>query len=780
MALIELACRSADCAPPPTGTGGSKPSGSYHSSTWTSSSDIPVARTIPYSLGQSEANLRNYKGDFKVPGAAKIKEIVGATTLQQVHYFKEEHGIDLTIDDWAASSDFTNQRYGALFALDAMARRYPETMRDLPVDIKMSGGFGDVAASFTWPPADPDRRITVEMNATWVLDKGGTPNEKRRLYAAAVIHEVGHALTYDAMDRDVDAFQGLMFSDEAKIGDATIKRGTAWQSVSQYGASNIAEDIAESFTAHVLGIDPPDDVGRDWVKDRVAAIAASAIVSPDSLIYKFAIAERGEPVVAALIELACHTSACRPPTSGGTGGSSPAVGTISTRAIKAKNAEKPITGLGTRLSEVPLAVAVSQAAAIAKNVVGFAELAKHPGITEGASEADQKAFVTAVVSQMSDNIVEVFDRSPNPEITRLWYDAANRLAQDWAVEYNMHPDAVAAVIAAMSPQNPWENNIAQARAVLETMKDPERVITSDELHAVNGIIVQQYDKRVQTWKNAIAKAEREGRIESAEKKRANPPKSPKLLDTDATTRLRDLNNLDAAYFVRHVVGEGKDAPTQRIMTPTADGGYEFGEAPKNNDGSDKHLVWMSYPPIRNAISVIRDPSVERVSAAMGGAHKVRSFYNNMAYPNDANHVVTGDTPTFGVSFRTPVGSNHTLISTKEGAVNIYGRPTNAAAGTQGVHILVAEAHRVAARRINRRTSTTRKYLPREIQSVTWEQWRYDYPAATRTGKGANKGSIARVEAVLRSADADPKAWPDERVQAELATIRGTLKLEQQS
>lgn len=486
------------------------------------------------------------------------------------------------------------------------------------------------------------------------------------------------------------------------------------------------------------------------------------------------------PEISALIELACYTSACRPPTSGGTGGSSP-VGTISTRVIKAVKAEKPITGLGTRLSEVSLDVAVKQATSIAKNVGGFAALADHPGAAEGANERDQKQFVTAVVSQMSDNIVEVFDRSPNPEITRLWYDAANKLSQDWAIEYDMHPDAVAAVIASMSPQNPWENNIAQARAVLETMRDPERVITTDELHAVNRIIVQQYDGTVRTWKNAIAKSEREGRTETAERQRSSPPEPPAVLNTDGTVRLKDLSNLNAAYLVRHVVGEGKDAPEQRTMTPTPDGGYAFGPAERIANGDPKRLVWMSYPPIENAISVIRNPSIESVSAAMGGAHKVRSFYNNIAYPNDGNYDVTGDTHTFGISFRTPVGSKHTLISTGKGSVNIYGRPTNAEYGTQGVHVLVAEAHRVAARRINRRKSTTRKYLPREIQSVTWEQWRTDYPAATRAAKGANEGSTARVEAVLRAADASPAAWPEGRVSAELANIRGTLSLaEQQS
>lgn len=479
-----------------------------------------------------------------------------------------------------------------------------------------------------------------------------------------------------------------------------------------------------------------------------------------------------------MIELACHSASCAPPPVG-TGGSSP-VGTISTRLITAVKADKPITGLGTKLSEIPLSVAVKQAASIAKNVSGFAALADHRGAAKDASEKDQKEFVTAVVAQMSDNIVEVFDRSPNPEISRLWYDAANKLSQDWATEFDLHPDAVAAVIASLSPQNPWENNVAQARAVLETTSDPDRVITTDDLHAVNGIIVQQYDAEVRTWKNAIAKAEREGRFETAENKRSNPPEAPKLLDTDATTKLRDLNNLNAAYFVRHLVGEGKDAPEQRAMAPTPGGGYEFGAALQNNDGSSKHLIWMTYGAIDNAVSVIRNPDIENVSRAMGGAHKVRSFYNNIAYPNDANHDVTGDTHTFGISFRTPVGSSHTLISTGKGSVNIYGRPTNAAAGTQGVHVLVAEAHRVAARRINRRKSTTRKYLPREIQSVTWEQWRTDYPAATRAGKGANEGSTARVEAVLRAADADPESWPDKRVQAELATIRGTLKLEQQS
>lgn len=467
--------------------------------------------------------------------------------------------------------------------------------------------------------------------------------------------------------------------------------------------------------------------------------------------------------ISPLIELACHDASCAPPPIG-TGGSTPGPhGTVSTRVPKAVKAEKPVTGLGTNLHEIPTAVALKQAQAIISKVPGFKHLADHPGFAEGADESSQKKAVDTVVDQIADNVIEVFDRSPNPDVTRQWYDVAHKMSEDLGAKYGLHPNTVAGVIASLSPQQPWDDNVAHAKVVLEAMQ--RKNLTDHDVREVNRIAVQQYNNKVATWTDRIAKAEAEGRTSAADKIRANPPKPPEQLDPKTVNRLDQLTNEQASFFVRNVAGSVR---VPKVVL-TEDGGYSF------DTSSTTGLRWNSYPMIEDAVSIIRDPTTENVSKALGGAHKVRSFYNNIADPNSPQGDVTMDTHAFGIGFRIPVTQSHPLIATGKG--NIYGTPSNAAAGTHGVHVLMAEGYRRATKRINRRSSTRKPYQPREVQSVTWEQWRYDYPGANRAGKGRNKGTMARAEEVLRAADAE--GWSSRRVARELQLIRDTVKLADQ-
>jgi hypothetical protein len=466
----------------------------------------------------------------------------------------------------------------------------------------------------------------------------------------------------------------------------------------------------------------------------------------------------------ALIELACHTKACAPPPIG-TGGS---IEEVSTRVIKAAGKESPLRGMGTRLSEIPTEVAVSQAAAIVSNVAGFGRLKSHPGLKKNASEEDQKAAVNAVVSQMADNVLEVFDRDTQADVDRQWYDAANRLSKDWGAQYGMHPDHVSAVIASLSPQRDWDDNVQQARSVLEFMSDRKNQrLSTNDIRAVNRIAAQQHSKALAAWRNKVARAEKEGNETTIAKAKASKPQPPEPLDLKTTMELADLDDTQVSYLIRDRSG----TPVTPTMQLTGDGGYVFGPPAQTRSGEDTKVRWTSYSTLANAVSIIRDPSPENVSARLGSGHKVRSFYNNIAYPTSSQGDVTADTHAFGIAFRIPVTQSHTTIATSRGSANIYGRPSNAGAGTQGVHVLVAEAYRQAASRVNRRKGTSKKYSPREMQSATWAQWRRDYPAEIRADRRSVKGSMSQTEDVLRQADANPSDWPAGRVSQELARIR---------
>jgi hypothetical protein len=347
-------------------------------------------------------------------------------------------------------------------------------------------------------------------------------------------------------------------------------------------------------------------------------------------------------------------------------------------------------------------------------------------------------------------------------VSRKWYDAANALAQDLGKKGNVHKDAAAAVIAVLSPQQDWDENVAMAERVIDVMSDPEQRLSGADVMRINGAKVAQWVGAMDTWKKSLAKAEATGDPKKIAKVAAGRPEMSPYLTHSDDLRLSDLSDRDAAFFIR---SSSADA-TVRAMSPTAKGGYEMSEPLVTKDGELVKLPWNSYGTITKAVSIMRNPSPENVSEQLGGEHKVRSFYNNIAYPNDAQADVTMDSHAFGVALRFPMTQSNPIL--KSGSRNLYGTPSNANAGTSGVHVIMAEGYRRATARINERKSTKKPYLPREIQSITWEQWKDDYP---RTSRGGARGTMARAEAILRSADADPSEWPPRRVSDELAKLR---------
>jgi hypothetical protein len=985
---------------------------------------------LPEAIPTSDTNIEEYKGLFKVPSLRAIQKTVGGATIaKQVEHFAQ-YGIALEIDDWAYDRGGTHETYGALYGLDQMAQKYPEAFKGLKVRIER-GNARDELGLFAWPsPANgPDRVMVINVHSRYALGPRATPIQYRRLYAAIVIHETAHMLTYDAVGRDRKAMLSLAKDDRPQqVGGQTLTKGSLRQSVSEYGTSSIGEDIAESFTAHTLGIEITDPVRKEWMAQHLKAIAASGAARRDAIAYLYAIAvteedEETSATASALIELACRSAACAPPPVG-TGGSEqgsgsasdlttdgaarsvvsdieqryrsmrgesvdrlyamrrwmltegngvwsdvayqrgvdrfrddpdevrrllapprgtdpnlldaltrgvrstisatlrsenpdpeiaklivdtydatqevlagrgmklsrggaspeqargevgnpagtyggpgrtldpgrsgvtswvvgydnaldwgpfphtevipaerilmregvinnemlvmkspeiierlrrgeypasgpsattasadaniielacrsaecapPPVGTggsLSTRVVTGVKGVKKLQGQGTRLSEIPVAVAQKQAARLVSNAPGFADLLSMPGMDEESSEEDQKALVDAVVDRIADNVVEVFDRSSSKtrSVSRKWYDAANALAQDLGERGDVHKDAAAAVIAVLSPQQDWDQNVAMAERVIDVMSDPEQRLSGADVMRINGAKVAQWVGAMDTWKSSLAKAEATGDPKKiAEVAAGRPEMSPYLTHSD-DLRLSDLSDRDAAFFIR---SSSADA-TVRAISPTAEGGYVMGEPLVTQQGELAKLPWNSYGTITKAVSIMRNPSPENVSAQLGSEHKVRSFYNNIAYPNDAQVDVTLDSHAFGVGLRFPITQSHPIVGgdprkVKSASRNLYSVPSNANAGTRGVHAIMAEGYRRAAARINRRKSTKDRYLPREVQSITWEQWRIDYP---RTSRGGARGTMVRAEEILRSADADPSEWPPRRVSDELAKLR---------
>jgi len=67
------------------------------------------------------------------------------------------------------------------------------------------------------------------------------------------------------------------------------------------------------------------------------------------------------------------------------------------------------------------------------------------------------------------NILAVFFSASEAEICegREWYSNANKYASALALKYNIHVERVAAIIAALSPNNRWNRNLIDAEALIK-------------------------------------------------------------------------------------------------------------------------------------------------------------------------------------------------------------------------------------------------------------------------------------------------------------------------
>jgi hypothetical protein len=144
----------------------------------------------------------------------------------------------------------------------------------------------------------------------------------------------------------------------------------------------------------------------------------------------------------------------------------------------------------------------------------------------------------------------------------------------------------------------------------------------------------------------------------------------------------------------------------RLWTPEG----ELGDWVTTAGGSRAVPAWGDTGSIAKAISIYRDGSPANISKRLGNAHKVRNFYNNIVSPMSDKGEVTIDTHAVAAALMSPLGA-----SSKEVGHALGGGPSNLPQGISGSYWMFAEAYRRAAKE--------RGVLPRELQSITWEEVR---------------------------------------------------------
>ena len=283
------------------------------------------------------------------------------------------------------------------------------------------------------------------------------------------------------------------------------------------------------------------------------------------------------------------------------------------------------------------------------------------------------------------NLLYIYDSIPQyiRDISKLWYDGANIIAQEMASKYGFTLEQTSAVIATQSPQKPWYDNVHLAHFIIDMYANKQDMAFSQEMF-------DYYASK-------------------ANPSATNKVGYPKQIEYLPTLRksigkpFSELSNYDKAAMVRADFDNNYER-TAPLRIPT---GIIVGRV-------DAPSSFSGYDTIAKGLSILENGSAENISTNLGNAYKVRNFNNNIVNPR-ADDEVTIDTHAIAASYMLPLGSKSPEVKFDEATYAFF-----------------ADAYREAAKQ--------RGVLAREMQSITWEGARSLFPD---TEKSANKKKAAQ-------------------------------------
>jgi len=307
---------------------------------------------------------------------------------------------------------------------------------------------------------------------------------------------------------------------------------------------------------------------------------------------------------------------------------------------------------------------------------------------------DARKVVSEFKNAVKKNLRWLYD-SVSPEIrniSKLWYDGANKISNELSTRYEYSLDQVAGVMAVLSPQMDWFRNLSLGERVIDIYSNQQDTIFDNKM--VDFVMT----KTTGTGKN----------------KKPLFKDSKELVSRLKGKKLSQLSKNDQAIFVR-VYDEIYNSREYNNITPNG----EINGLVRIKSGLPGKVGWGDFSTIEKAISILDDGSIENISNRLGNQHKVRNFFNNISNPNDKN-AVTIDTHAVAAALLKPLSG-----SSKEVAYN-FGGSSARSTGMTGTYPVYADAYRDLAKDLG--------ILPREVQSITWEAVRGLFKASFKSEK----------------------------------------------
>ena len=325
------------------------------------------------------------------------------------------------------------------------------------------------------------------------------------------------------------------------------------------------------------------------------------------------------------------------------------------------------------------------------------------------------------------------------DVSTLWYDGANLIANNLAEKYGTTPEQVAGIIASLSPQKDWYMNVRLAELVLDAyaknpivtkeMVDYQMSVANIGLYENNTSPGKKLKKAENKYKKSKTKANKEA-LDIARDKMIKAEyavsKVMAMLESHIGENLKSIPEHVQPYVVRtyHEVNTTKD---YNKLTPD---GNVSGIATKK-DGSKAKLAWGSYTEIGKAVSIYNDGTPDNITRSLGQMHKIRNFYNNIIDPMSKDGDVTIDTHAVAAALLKPLSGNSKEVSQNFGT----GTANSGSLGIKGLYYAYADAYALAAKETG--------LLPRQVQSITWEAVRGLYKDTFKS-QSSNVDSINEI------------------------------------
>jgi hypothetical protein len=310
----------------------------------------------------------------------------------------------------------------------------------------------------------------------------------------------------------------------------------------------------------------------------------------------------------------------------------------------------------------------------AKNIALIEQYDSFPNVPDGASD-DEKA--EAFIEHVKANLLWLHDQVPEEtrQRSKLWYDGARNIVDRWVSSYGITDAQAAGMLAVLSPQKDWFQNVSLSERVLDIMSTKQDFRWDDAMSATAASILplEKFGTDIE------------------------------VVTGKTLGELADDNYLQAMWI--RVYDQTHNNRAYRIVSPEG----RFEQWSTTAKGEHGKAAWGSFTEIGKAVAVFKDGSANSISLALGGMHKVRNFYNNIIAPGSELGEVTIDTHAVAAGLLQPLSGASAEVLHNFGS---GGAPKSSITGVKGTYGIYAEAYRRAAK--------DRGILAREMQSITWE------------------------------------------------------------